>query len=97
MYKLLVTIQVADFQALNEFEKQASLIMSDYQGEIVSAFETSRNSAGSGEEVHIVEFQSESDFSHYKNDPRLLKLENLREKAISETSIKICSSEKSYS
>jgi uncharacterized protein (DUF1330 family) len=96
MYKLLVTIQVADFQALNEFEKQAAEIMSDYQGKITSAFETSRNDDGSGEEIHIVEFQTENDFTNYRNDLRLKNLVGLREKAISSTEIKICSNEKSY-
>ena len=96
MYKLLVTIQVADFQALNEFEKYASAIMSDYQGKIISAFETLKNDDGSGEEIHIVEFQSEKDFTSYKNDSRLDRLADLREKAITGTEIKICINEKSY-
>lgn len=83
MYKLLVILQVLDFQALDEFERKVSKVMADHHGKITRAFETIRNKDGSGEEVHIVEFQREEDFNHYRNDPRLQELRSLREEAIS--------------
>ena len=97
MYKILVILQVLDFQALNAFERKASKVMADYQGKIIWAFETIRNEDGSGEEVHIVGFPREEDFTNYRNDPRLQELRDLRAKAISGTEIKIGINEKSYS
>lgn len=82
---------------LDEFERKASIIMADYQGKIVSAFETVRNTDGTGEEVHFVEFPSEEEFDKYKGDPRLQELRGLRERAILSTEIKISQNEKSYS
>lgn len=97
MFKLLVTLQIRDFQALEEFECNASKIMADYQGKIVFAFETIRNEDGTGEEVHIIEFPREVNFNNYRSDPRLQDLRGLREKAISSTEIKMRINEKSYS
>lgn len=97
MYKLLVTLQVLDFQALDEFERRASKVMADYQGKIICVFETKRNENGSGEEFHIVEFPNKDDFDSYRNDPRLQELHRLREKAISGAEIQIVTKEKSYS
>ena len=71
MYKLLVTLQVRNFQTLAEFEAQAAHVMAGYNGRIASAFETVRNEDGSGEEVHLVEFPLEEDFIRYKNDASL--------------------------
>ena len=97
MLRILVVLQVLDFEALDEFERKASLIMADYQGEIVCAFETTRNEDGSGEEIHIVEFHQEEDFRGYTNDPRYQALRDLRDKAISHTGVKVGINGKSYS
>ena len=97
MHKLLAILQVRDFDALDEFERKASEIMSDYDGRIVAAFETCRNEDGSGEEVHLLEFKNEESFTSYRNDDRHQAVKSLREKAISSTEVKIKLSEKSYS
>ena len=97
MHKLLAILQVRDFDALDEFERKASEIMSDYQGKIVAAFETVRNEDGSGEEVHLLEFQTEEDLTSYSNDARYQALKSLREIAIFSTEVKIKLQEKSYS
>ena len=96
MHKILAILQVRDFDALDIFERKASDIMSDYNGKIVTAFETSRNEDGSGEEVHLLEFQTKEGFANYKNDERHLALKNLREKAILDTEVKVIQNQKSY-
>lgn len=96
MQNILAVLHVRDFDALDIFERKASEIMSDYDGKIAIAFETSRNEDGSGEEVHVLEFQTKEGFANYKNDERHLALKSLREKAISSTEVKVQLSEKSY-
>lgn len=96
MFRFVVILQVLDFQLLDEFEREASRIMADYQGKIICAFETARNEDGSGEEIHLVEFQREDDFISYRNDPRLLALRDLRAAAISRTEMKTGRAEKLY-
>lgn len=97
MYRLLATLTVKNFEAFEAFEQQAAGIMADYNGSIVSAFETVRNADGSGEEIHILEFACADDFDRYKQDPRLAELSDLRERAISATHVKTVLSEKHYS
>jgi len=97
MYRVLVTLKVNDFNALNEFESKASGLMSKYKGRIVRAFETLRNNDGSGEEVHLIEFQTENCFKDYLNDCWHRENKELREMAISGTEIVLNPREKVYS
>lgn len=97
MFKILAILQVRDFQALDEFERKASGIMSEYGGRIAGVFETGRNADGSGEEVHVVEFPDVERYENYRRDGRHSELTTLRERAVSHTEIKVCLSEKSYS
>ncbi len=96
MYKLLVVLQVKDFAALEEFERQAAVVMAEYSGAIVEAAETSRNADGSGEEVHLLEFASAESFAQYRSDGRLSELSGLRDRAISATEVRPILKEKSY-
>jgi uncharacterized protein (DUF1330 family) len=96
MIKIVVILDVNNFDALSEFEQIAVKVMAKYQGGIISAFETSRFSDGTGEEVHILEFPSEQEFLRYRNDESLVEYADLRKKAISNTQIKISSCFKSY-
>lgn len=96
MINILVKLEVKDFSAFDEFEKQASLIMGKYEGRIISAFETIHNSDGSGQEIHVLEFPNEMLFSKYKSDPALSELAPLREKAISNTQVQVSLSLKTY-
>jgi len=93
---ILVKLEVKNFDALEVFEKQASAIMEKYQGRIVSAFETIRDSDGSGEEIHILEFPSEEAFSRYKSDSSLANLAGQRAQAISGTEVTISLCVKTY-
>lgn len=97
MYKLLVNLKVKDFEIFEEYEKQASDLMSCHGGQIVSAYETVRNNDRSGEEVHIVSFEKEEGYRNYINDPKIIELSRLRDKAILKTEVKIITKEKSYS
>jgi len=93
---ILVKMDVKDFNAFDQFEKQASLIMGKYNGRIISAFETEHNSDGSGQEVHVLEFPSEEAFGEYRKDTALADLANLREQAISGTSVELSLCIKQY-
>ena len=97
IHKLLAILQVRDFDALDEFERKASDIMSDHGGKIVAAFESCRNEDGSGEEVHLLDFKNEEGFTNYRNDDRHQALKSLRDKAIASTEVKVVLKEKSYS
>jgi len=70
--------------------------MHKYQGRILSAFETVRETDGSGEEIHVLEFPSESLFTDYRADKSLEDLANLRNQAISNTEVEISLKTKSY-
>ena len=96
MYKLIVTLTVADFEAFESFERCAAAIMADYDGQIFQAYETVRLGDGSGQEVHIVEFPSEDQFIAYKNDSRLSELSELRRRAITNTDVKPILKSKTY-
>lgn len=96
MLKIVAMLTVKNFEAFEAFEHQAASIMADYNGSIVSAFETVRNADSSGEEIHILEFACIDDFDRYKQDPRLEELSDLRERAISATHVKTVLSEKHY-
>lgn len=66
------------------FEDQAARIMARYGGEIVVAF---RPEGGEPYEVHLVRFPDRERFEAYRQDPELLSLAGLRERAIARTEI----------
>ena len=96
MINVLVRLSVKDFELFETFEKQAALIMNKYDGRIISAFEITRNSDGSGEEIHILEFPSQEAFNQYRKDSDLAQLAHLREQAIAATEVQISQKLKSY-
>lgn len=95
-YRLHVTLTVNNFDALEQFESEANMIMKDYSGEITHAYETERLSGGTGTEIHIVEFETEAHFNDYREDPRLNDLTKLRHCAITKTDIQVITQVKHY-
>lgn len=93
--RLLVTLDVSDFELFEEFERKAKLIMHRYGGEILEAFETERQ-GNSGQEIHLIEFPDELSFERYKNDTELNQYLELRKKAVSKTEIKYVGKSKNY-
>lgn len=93
---ILVTLEVSDFEALAIFETTAVTIMKKHHGRLVSAFETERRPDGSGQEIHLIEFPNKKSFSEYRKDPELMNNSDIRNKAISKTTIKISIKTKSY-
>ena len=89
MINILVRLSVKDFDLFETFEKQAAMIMSKYDGRIISAFEIARNPDGSGEEIHILEFPNEDTFNRYRADAELAKLSELRQQAIAGTEVQM--------
>ena len=96
MIYILVQLEVRDYEAFEKFELFAIGIMKTYQGKLVSVFEIERTEDGEGREIHLLEFPNEEQFEKYKNDPELAKKNDLRSKAISNTSISISTAIKSY-
>ena len=96
MIYILVILEVKDFNAFELFEQQAAKIMEQYQGRIISAFETRRETDNSGEEIHVLEFPDEAAFSDYRSDSSLAKLADLRSQAILKTEVKISYCMKNY-
>lgn len=96
MIYFFVKIYVKNFSALEKFEHAAAKIMLEYNGKILTAFETLRNPDGSGEEIHLLEFQSSELFEQYRHDARYFQLKILREQAISSIEIKISHQLKYY-
>lgn len=84
------------FDLLGQFEQQAVAIMGQYNGKVIAAFETAHHNDGTGEEIHILEFPAEDDFTAYRNDAVLAQLSALREQAISEAEVKVSMTLKSY-
>ena len=87
MLNILVTLEVKDFDLLADFESKAIQVMHFHGGSMVRAFETIRNQDGSGQEVHLLEFPTESAFRDYRSDSRLLAYAELRDRAILSTQI----------
>jgi uncharacterized protein (DUF1330 family) len=95
-YQLHVTLHVKDFNALETFETEAAKIMQDHCGRIALAFEAQRTANGTGTEIHIVEFESESHFDRYRTDSRFNELAQIRNTAISKSEIIVIGQTKNY-
>ncbi len=96
MYKVLVIVEVRNFEAFEKFAAKAAAIMANYGGVVVNAFEAFRLDDGSGEEIHLAEFPDADRFERYRQDPRLRALADLRTEAIAATQIKQGLHEKFY-
>ena len=96
MIQAFAKIQVKNFSALEKFEREAAKIMFEHQGRFLTAFEIQRNTDNSGEEIHILEFQSTEHFEQYRQNEKHQSLKELRAEAISATEIKLSTQLKSY-
>lgn len=85
MINILVTLEVKDFHYLEIFEGKAVEIMNTHGASVIIAFETFLNTDGSGQEIHLLEFPSDSEFSEYRSGSRLLEHVELRNKVILST------------
>jgi len=94
--EILVELEVLCFEKLEQFERAAVSIMSDYGGVLASAFEIERNEHGGGKEIHLLQFPSIEAFSHYREDARHLQLATDRSEAITHTNVKVGLQNKSY-
>lgn len=96
MIHILVKLTVKNFNALEEFERQAVAIMNRHGGQLLSAFEACRNEDGSGKEVHVLAFPSDEAFASYRADGDLVDLKDLRDRAISHTEVLVSERLKTY-
>ena len=94
--RLLVTLQVKDFEALQKFETLTNLTMQKYGGCIEHAYELEKAEDGTGREIHIVRFDSADGFERYRSDPDMAEQSELRNQAIKHTEIAPITQEKRY-
>ena len=89
MIQILVLLEVNDQGAFREFESRAIRVMKKYGGTLVSAFEPDIQESSDKRinEIHYLEFPSLEAFKNYRADDGLLKLKELRNKAIASTTV----------
>jgi len=89
MIEIIVLLEVKDKVSFKEFESRAIKIMNKYNGKLVSAFRPNKEESTLRNifEVHYLEFPDIDAFSSYKSDHEHNDLKELRNKAISKTSI----------
>jgi hypothetical protein len=96
MFKALVTLQILDFEALNNLERTAAKITADYQGKVFARSRLHALQMAPVKKFILWNFFTKNIFPRYKNDPRLKQLCDLRARAITSTEIKIGINEKFY-
>ncbi|MGH1486096.1 MAG: DUF1330 domain-containing protein [Cellvibrionaceae bacterium] len=87
MIQIIAVLDVLNITLFKEYESQALSVMSTYGGHLSSAFKTKESEGDLYREVHILSFPNEKQFHSYCNDSALLRLNSLREQAISSTQV----------
>ena len=95
MIEIIVLLEVKNETSFKEFESSAIKIMQKHNGKLVSAFRPNKEESTLRNifEVHYLEFPDIDAFISYKSDPEHNELKELRNNAISKTSV-IVSGEK---
>lgn len=95
MIEIVVLLEVNNETLFKEFESRAVHIMKKHNGKLVSAFRPDKAESTLSHifEVHYLEFPDLEAFNCYKSDPELNELKELRNRALSKTSV-IISGEK---
>lgn len=98
MIEIIALIKVKDNAAYFEYETEAVQIIKQYGGELLSAFEPDdkESSESNISEVHYLQFPDFNAFKKYQSDPGLIKLSELKEKAISNIRVIVSGKFKSY-
>ena len=100
MITIVALLTVRDADAFDQFERQAAAIMEAYGGRIDSAFRptvTDSEAAQHVDEIHVLKFPDHEAFDRYAGDDKLRALATLREKAISQSTVYVSSTEVNYS
>lgn len=89
MIQILVLLEIKDKSSFKEFENKAIQIMKKYGGRLLTALEPNKGESSdkSVGEIHLLEFPDLEAFRNYRADNDLAELKELRERAISQTSI----------
>lgn len=89
MIQILVLLEIKDKSSFKEFETKAIQIMEKYGGKLLTAFEPNIGESSDKNigEIHFLEFPTLEAFKNYRVDNELHELKELRERAISKTSI----------
>lgn len=98
MIQIVVLLTVKDKNCFEKFERKAIEIMKNYEGKLIVAFEPNKTDSTSKniDEVHCLEFPSIDAFNKYRQDPSLLDMSGLRNKAILNTTIFVSAILKDY-
>lgn len=89
MLQIIVLLEIEDIASFKQFEAKAIKIMEKYNGELLSAFEPNEleSTLPNIDEVHYLQFSDIDAFNKYRSDSELKSLTELRNKAISKTTI----------
>lgn len=98
MIQILVLLEVKDKSASKAYETKAIQVMKKYGGKLLAAFEpdvneSSKNNIG---EIHYLEFPSIDSFKNYRTDLEVLRMKELREKAILSTTVYVSGKQITY-
>lgn len=93
MIQIVVLLEIKDPTAFRTYETTAIKIMAKYEGKLLAAFkpdlkESSTTATG---EIHYLQFPNLEAFHHYRLDPDLANISELRQQAISKTTIYVSS------
>ncbi len=98
MIEIVVLLEVKESNSFAEYERNAIKIMRNYGGKLIGAFEPNKTDSTTShiDEVHYLQFPTIEAFNAYRNDPNLLVMSKLRNKAISNTTVYLSGKLKSY-
>jgi len=89
MINIIVFLEIKDQIKFHSYEKQAIQIMKKYQGVLLSAFKPDDNQSvlQNIDEIHCLQFPDIESFQKFREDSEILKLQELREQGIRQSSI----------
>ncbi|MEQ8953319.1 MAG: DUF1330 domain-containing protein [Gammaproteobacteria bacterium] len=80
---LVAILQIPDLDAFEQYERQALKILESHGGTLLDVIRSDDNST----EIHHLSFPDETAFAAFKNDTPLQQLLEMRQRAISNTTI----------
>lgn len=99
MFDVLVLLSsgAGGVPALRAYEQQVVPILYEYNGELLSAFAPRQDEdRAAPDEIHLLRFESESDFVAFRQDPRVGALASERDRVISNTVVYVSDGIVSY-
>jgi hypothetical protein len=83
----ILKVRRSELAAFREFETLAARILLEHEGRLERTVVADDGASDILTEIHVVRFASETGFAEYRQDPRLLAAQPLREVSLVETSL----------